>query len=90
MSLCLMQPHALKPYVSKNVCIHLHNLLTSGVDGGEWPQVTLSKGCCTCEEKSLGSHRIEGCMGLNGGLCILENRKITFPRRELNHISSTI
>jgi hypothetical protein len=39
-----MQPHALKSHVSKKVGIYLHNLLTSGVDGGEWPQVTLSKG----------------------------------------------
>ena len=90
MSLSLMQPHALKPYASKNVHIYLRNVLTSRVDGGEWPQVTLSKGCCTCEEKSLGSHRIEGWMGLSGGLGFLEKRKMTFPRRESNHTSSTI
>jgi len=53
-------------------CTHISpQLINIGSSGGEWPQVTLSKGCCTWEEKSLGSHRIEGWMGLSGGLGFL-------------------
>jgi hypothetical protein len=85
MSLCIIHPHVLQPYASYNVRIYLHILLTSGVDGGEWPQVKLSKGRCTCREKSLESHQIVGWMGTSGGLGVLEKREMTFPRRESNH-----
>jgi len=41
--------------------------------------VTLSKGCCTCKEKSLGSHRIEAWMDLSGGLGFLEKNDFSAP-----------
>jgi hypothetical protein len=62
--------------------IHLHEFLTSALDGGEWS--ASRPGHFTPRERAPGTHGIGGWVGPRAGPDAVVKRKVPSPRRKLN------